>query len=278
MFVFLVAGLLLGSVVGGTIVLGLLAPRGTSPATMPTATFAAAAVLPYEVHIPVSSMSTAYPPNNFLLRMSNGMDTSLYVGMPGSLAMGDHATMTLGSDDYAVFWMDRGTPGVLDAGDSFLVSPMHGAACPSGGTYLSLYWMNRSLVATSNFGWNCSTRVTMTLGTPISMGMMTNGSMAIPIESISDNILPMNFMMRLGVGSNVSYPVWMAMGNGTAVMMPGYSSSFGMGWDDRDGSGTLSPGDRVTAAMSSMMTSGVSMSMTVLWRDGTSLASTAWTS
>lgn len=278
MLVFLVASLLVGSVVGGTIVLGLLAPRGPSPATMPTASFSTAAVLPYEVHIPISSMSTGYPPSDFLLRMSDGMDASPYIGMPGSLAMGDHATMTMGSASYAVFWMDRGTVGVLDAGDSFLVSPMHGTGCPSGGTYLSLHWMNRSLLATSNFGWNCSTRVSMTLGAPVSMGMMTNGSMAIPIESVSESVLPMNFMMRLGVGSNTSYPVWMAMGNGTAVMMPGYSSSFGMGWDDRDGSGTLSPGDRLTTTMSSMMTSGMSMSMTILWRDGSTVASAMWTS
>lgn len=274
--VFLLAGILLGSVVVGTIAFALLATPGTTTVPMPTATFGTASQLPYETHVPVGSMSVAYPPSNFLLRMGDGSATSQYIGMSGNLTNGDYGMMTMGADSYAVFWMDRGIRGRLDAGDEFLVSPMHGSACPAGGVYLMLYWMNRTSLATSNFGFDCTSKVTMTLGTPSSMGMM-NGSMTIPVNAVSAQVMPMNFMARVLVGSNLSYPVWMGMGNGTSIMMSGYASSFNMGWTDGDGSGTLSPGDRLFVGMPSMMASGVSMTMYLEWRDGSAVASASWT-
>lgn len=270
----LIVGLIVGSVVSAAGMYALFS--GTQQAHKPVASFGVPAMHPYETHVPIGSISAAYPPSDYLIRLQIDQSMSQYVGMPGALTTGDYAMVTVGNGSYAVFWQDRGAAGVLDPGDSFVVSPMHGTACPTVGSGLSLFWMDRTQLATTSFTWDCVSKITLAFGTPTGMGMMGN-STTIPIAGTSDDVMPMNFRMRLQAGTNMSYPVWMAMGNGSSVMMPGYTSSFGMGWDDRDGSGTVSTGDRITVGMPAMMSKGTMMTLYIEWRDGSSVVTATWT-
>lgn len=273
----LIAGIILGAVLGAAAVSVALTPPAPALPTKPAAGFAASTAMPFGSRIQLAGISSNLPVGDFYLQLRTAQSSSRPVRIPDNVTTGSYALVNVRDSYCAIFYRDRNPAGVLDMYDEFLVSPMHGTPCPTERAWLALLWEEESLIAgDGGLDWSCNAAANLTFGPASPMGNTANGT-TVSITSAADEVLPMNLMARLQFGSALSYPVWMAMGNGTGIMMSGSMVSYNIDWEDMDRSGTVDAGDRFTVGMSLMMSSGIHMTLYILGRNGSPAGSVSWT-
>lgn len=250
-------------------------PSGTPPSSPPSLALSSATAVGDRSVLTVSTARYPRPATDY--RVALGVGSMMGPSMAMAATQGTMMPLTAGGAFYGVVWGDQNGTGTVDVGDTFTVyvmtSPMMcmdtGSAGRSMSMVLNLSRADGSASAARSFNWACPQKPMVTFAS----GTVQAGNVSVTVAAVSQALTPYRYRINLAINGTLGTAANMPNASGTAgsVSVPGFGDPFSVTWSDIGAEGTVNSGDLFRIAAPLGMPVGVTVTLYILWMDGSQI-------